>query len=130
MKNEKTLNSFISLNTKALVEEYVASEQESVNEIIEDTFNEENITEEPPSVSISEKIINDKETSEETINNPLQRVLPKRHRDKTTDNKHTSDDNINNISEAVEEPNQRINETVRIRIRNSIPDKYLFLDKV
>ena len=130
MKNEKTLNSFISLNTKALVEEYVASEQESVNEIIEDTSNEENIAEEPPSVTISDKIINDKETSEETINNPLQRVLPKRHRDKTTDNKQTSGDNINNISEAVEEPIQRINETVRIRIKNSIPDKYLFLDKV
>ena len=130
MKNEKTLNSFISLNTKALVEEYVASEQESVNEIIEDTSIEENIAEEPPSVTISDKIINDKKTSEETINNPLQRVLPKRHRDKTIDNKQASDDNINNISEAVEEPTQRINETVRIRIRNSIPDKYLFSDKV
>ena len=124
MKNEKTLNSFISLNTKALVEEYVASEQESVNEIIEDTSIEENIAEEPPSVTISQKIINDKKTSEETINNPLQRVLPKRHRDKTIDNKQTSDDNINNISEAVEEPTQRINETVRIRIKNSISDKY------
>ena len=130
MKNEKTLNSFISLNTKALVEEYVASEQESVNEIIEDTSIEENIAEEPPSVTISQKIINDKKTSEETIKNPLQRVLPKRHKDKTTDNKQTSGDNINNISEAVEEPTQRINETVRIRIRNSIPDKYLFSDKV